>query len=133
MTDNSQHRTLGIPPATPGGSTLPFSPAVIAGDFVFLSGQLALNAQGKAEGDVAAQAQQIFSQMRSLLREASLDLANVVKVNAWITEKEGFAEFNDAFRAAFPSRPPARSTVISDLLVPGALIEIEAIAWRGAA
>ncbi len=131
MSEKQFHKSFGGPTTLPGGATLPFSPAVAAGQFVFLSGQLALNAQGKAEGDVATQSEQIFTQMSQLLEQQGLGLANIVKVNAWLTDKAGFSAFNKSFRRAFPNNPPARSTVISELLVAGALIEIEAIAWSG--
>ncbi|MGI9327584.1 MAG: RidA family protein [Pseudomonadales bacterium] len=132
MSEQKYHKSFGGPTTLPGGASLPFSPAVAAGEFVFLSGQLALNAEGRAEGDVASQSQQIFRQMQQLLEQQALSLANVVKVNAWLTDKAGFSAFNKSFRAAFPNNPPARSTVISELLVAGALIEIEAVAWSGA-
>ncbi len=70
--------------------------------------------------------------MQTLLASDNLGLDNVVKINAWIVNAADFAGFNQAYRNAFPNVPPARSTVISGLLVPGALIEMEAIAWRGA-
>jgi len=112
--------------------SIPLSPAIRAGDLLFVSGQLGLDAGGKlVAGDIAAQTHQCVARIRALLAEAGAGLDRIVKINVWLTDKADFAGFNDVYRGYFPLRPPARSTVVSDLLIPGAKVEIDAIAWLG--
>ncbi len=54
-----------------------------------------------------------------------------MKVSVWLTDKADFPAFNAAYREYFPERPPARSTVVSELLIAGAKVEIDAIAFAG--
>lgn len=123
---------IGKPIVLPNGTTLPFSPATRAGDFLFISGQLGMGDDGKVVAeDIGSQTRQIFQRLRSILELAGGRLDQIVKINVWITDKADFAELNAAYREFFPARPPARSTVVSDLLIPGARIEIDAIAFLG--
>jgi 2-iminobutanoate/2-iminopropanoate deaminase len=123
---------LGISPARPGATALPYTPAVRAGDFVFVSGQLGLDAEGKLVGaDVGSQARKCIERIRALLQEAGSDLSRVIKVTVWLTDGADFAAYNEVYRELMPTPPPARSTVVSALVIPGAKIEIEAIAYVG--
>lgn len=108
------------------------SPAVPAGDLLFLSGQLAFGADGAivAPDDIAVQTRQVLANIASVLKGHGLGLSNVVKTTVWLTDTADFAAFNEAYAASFGSHRPARSTVRSDLMLPGARIEIEAIARR---
>lgn len=120
---------IGKPLVLPNGLTVPLSPAIRADHLVFVSGQLGLDADGVLVGaDIAAQTHQAIARLRSILQQAGADLDRIVKTQVWLTDKSDFAAFNAIYSSYFPSRPPARSTVVSDLLIPGARVEIDAIA-----
>ena len=108
------------------------SPFVDAGSLVFLSGQLAFDAQGAITGDAATQTRRCLERIESVLHEAGLTLPHVVKCTIWLRHESDFAAFNEAYANYFGAHKPARSTVISGLALPDALVEIEAIAHRGA-
>jgi len=121
------HR-IGNPIVTPAGVTLPLSAGIAANGFVFVSGQLPLR-DGKIAGDdVAAQTQVVIDAIEAVLAAAGLTLAHVVKTGIWLTRAEDFAAFNTVYAKRFAEPYPARATVVSALAVPGALIEIDAIA-----
>ncbi|MFS1424922.1 RidA family protein [Shewanella sp. 10N.286.48.B5] len=110
---------------------LPFSPAVAAGGFIFLSGQMAFDQNNQlVDGDITVQTKQVLTNIKNLLAEQGLTLDAVVKNTIWLTHVEDFAAFNQAYAEFFPNNPPARATVRSDLLIPGARIEIEALAIK---
>ncbi|MBU4612253.1 RidA family protein [Achromobacter sp. GG226] len=121
-------------PSTPSSRIVPhFSRTRDAGDLVFVSGQLPFDAnQTVIEGDVAEQTRQCLRNIEASLEATGLTLAHVVKTTVWLARIEDFLPFNAAYGAAFQGATlPARSTVRADLMVPGALVEIEAIAHRG--
>jgi len=110
---------------------LPLSPAIISGEFIFCSGQLGIDKDRRLAGeDVTAQTIQALENLAAVLAEAGASLADVVKVTTFLTRPEDAAAYNAAYQRYFPEAPPARSTVISGLLLPGAVVEIEAIAAK---
>ena len=110
---------------------LPFSPAVAANGFIFLSGQMAFNRENKiVDGDISVQTKQTLDNIKKLLADIGLGMDAIIKNTIWLTNVEDFAAFNQAYAEYFPENPPARATVRSDLLIPGALIEIEALALK---
>ncbi len=116
-----------------GPSQTPFSPAILAGDTLYISGMLGTDpATGKMAGEtITAQAERIFRNFEVVLKKAGMGLPNVVSATVFIMDFKEFAEFNTAFRKWFPKDPPTRATVqVSALAVPGARIEISAIAVR---
>ena len=115
--------------AIPSDSTAPpLSAAIAANGFVFVSGQLALK-DGKIAGhDVSAQTELVIDALEAILAQAGLTIAAVVKVGVWLTRAEDFAAFNDVYAKRFAAPYPARATVICALAIPGALVEIDAIA-----
>lgn len=116
-------------PVSLKGRTFPFCQAVVANGLIFVSGQVALNAQGEMVGDsIEEQSRQVIANIENVLKDAGATLADVIKTTIWITRKEDFAGFNEIYAQHFMATTPARATVCSDLVVPGALIEIEAIA-----
>lgn len=120
---------LGQPPVLANGMRVPLTPAVRVGNLLFLSGQLGLDAQGAVvPGGVTAQTRQCFERIRSVLALAGCGLDSVVKSTVFLTRAEDFAAFNVAYAAEFPGHPPARSTVLSGLLIADACVEIEVIA-----
>lgn len=111
-----------------------FSPYRRAGDLVFVSGQMAFGEGFRLIGDdVATQTRVCLENIERQLKAAGLTARDIVKATVWLTRTEDFAAFDAAYGAFFGDATlPARSTVRADLMVPGALIEIEAIAQAGA-
>lgn len=105
-----------------------------AGETIFVSGQLPFDASRNLVGtEIADQTRQALANLEAVLRDATLDLSDVVKTTVWLRRAEDFAGFNEAYAEVFGDRRPARSAVVSELVVPGALVEIEAIAVRRSA
>jgi 2-iminobutanoate/2-iminopropanoate deaminase len=125
---------IGKPMVLANGATVPLTPAVRAGDFIFVSGQLGLDDKGVLVAeDITAQTRQAIERISAILKQADVSLDAVVKVSVWITDKTDFPAFNNIYREYFQNNPPARSTVVSELLIPGAKVEIDAVAYVGAA
>jgi len=120
---------IGKPPVLPNGATVPLVPATRVGDLIFCSGALGVDAKFKlVEGGVGPQTRQAIANLEAVLAHAGASLSDVAKTTIWLTEMDHFAEFNAAYAQAFGTDVPARSTVTSALAIPGALVEIEAIA-----
>lgn len=120
---------IGRPPVLPNGVTVPLVPAARVGDLIFCSGALGMDANFKLiDGGVGPQTTQAIANLEAVLAQAGATLADVAKTTVWLTDMVHFAEFNAAYAAAFGPHIPARSTVTSALAIPGALVEIEAIA-----
>ncbi|PHS28318.1 MAG: deaminase [Robiginitomaculum sp.] len=119
--------------SVPGGRTLgPYSQAVRAGDYVFLSGIIALNNKtGKfAEAEIEPQTRQVFANLKDVLAAAGLGLDDVVKTTVFLKNPKDFAPMNVIYAEYFKDHKPARSTVPGvDWGRPDLLIEIEAIAY----
>ncbi|HWI62051.1 MAG TPA: Rid family detoxifying hydrolase [Symbiobacteriaceae bacterium] len=110
----------------PGG---PYSPAIIAGGFVFVSGQVPKK-PGTAElvqGDIVAQTRQVLENVKLTLEAAGASMADVVKVTAHLSDLKEFAVFNSVYETYFPEPRPARTTVQS-VLAPGVNVEVDVIA-----
>ena len=108
----------------------PYSQAIKASGFVFVSGQLALQ-PGQKElmgGEIGAQTEQVFSNLRAILEEAGSSLDQLVKTTVFLQSLDDFAGMNEVYAKHVGSTPPARSTVEVAKLPSGALVEIEAIA-----
>jgi 2-iminobutanoate/2-iminopropanoate deaminase len=110
----------------------PYTQAMRAGDFVFISGQIGIDpASGKITGkDAAEQATQALKNIRAILTAAGLGFAEVVKTTIFLKNMDDFARVNDAYSEVFDDDPPARSTVAVAGLPMNALVEIEVIAMR---
>lgn len=108
----------------------PYSPAVRAGGFVFLSGQIGADPD-TAElvgGDVQKQCAQVFENLKLVLTECGLTLADVVKANVYLKNMDDFAKMNETYSSFFPVNPPARTTVEVARLPRDVSIEIELVA-----
>ena len=108
----------------------PYSQAIKAGGFVFVSGQLALQ-PGEKElmgGEIGAQTEQVFANLRAILEEAGSSLENLVKTTVFLQNLDDFQGMNSVYAKHVGDSPPARSTVEVAKLPSGALVEIEAIA-----
>lgn len=109
---------------------LPFSKAVRAGDSVYVSGQVAFDANGNlVEGGIEDQTRQTMRNVEAVLKEAGCTLEDVVKVNVWLDDARDFGRFNTTYAEFFPNDAPARSTVESRLMI-DAKIEIDCIAYK---
>lgn len=108
----------------------PYSHAVKAGGLLFCSGQVALDPEtGSLVGDdAAAQAEQVFANIRAVLSAAGANLSNVVKTTVFLDSMDDYSAVNTVYAAAFGDHRPARSAVAVDRLPVGALVEIEVIA-----
>lgn len=112
-----------------GTSHVPLSPAVRAGDFVYVSGQVPVVDGKIIDGGIAEQTTQVLKNISAALALAGCQMSDVVKTTVWLRRAEDFAEFNAAYAPFFPKDPPARSTAESRLMI-DILVEIEAIAYR---
>lgn len=106
----------------------PYSPAVRAGDWIVLAGQVPLDpATGTlVAGDAAAQAQQVLDNIVAVLTDCGAQLTDVAKTTVFVTDLGDFAAVNEVYAAAFGDHRPARSTVQVAALPVGAKVEIEA-------
>lgn len=116
-------------PVTHKGKKFPLCDAVIANELIFVSGQIAVNADGALVGTtIEEQSRQVIKNVERVLQEAGAALANIVKTTVWVTEKENFPGFNNVYSEFFMATTPARATVRADLMLPGALVEMDAVA-----
>ncbi|HKB53353.1 MAG TPA: RidA family protein [Ramlibacter sp.] len=107
---------------------VPFSKAVRAGGFVFVSGQLAMDASGNiVEGDITAQTRVVLERIAATLQESGCGMGHVVKTTVWLGNLDDFAAFNQEYRKHFTAGLPARSTVEAKLYR-NAKVEIEVTA-----
>ena len=108
----------------------PYSQAIVANGFVFVSGQLALKPGDKelSGGAIEEQTEQVFANLRAILEEAGSGLDKLVKTTVFLQHLADFPGMNDVYASHVGNRPPARSTVEVAKLPSGALVEIEAVA-----
>lgn len=124
-------QALGDDVIGPDGRVIPITPAMQVGNLILLSGQLALR-DGKIIGDtIEEQTHFALDNIESLLKPLGKSLADIAKVTAWLVRAADFSGFNAAYAQRVARPYPARSTVVSQLLIPGALIEIEAVVTAG--
>ena len=108
-----------------------YTDAVVAGDLLFVSGLVGVDGHGALVGgdDVAAQARQVFANMRAVLDEAGCRFEDVVKVTVYLTDVDDRPKINPVRQEVFGDTRPASTLVeVSRLAVPGAKVEIEAVA-----
>lgn len=111
----------------------PYSQAIEVNGFVYASGQLPIDPATGAfpEGGVQEQTRQSLLNVKSILEEAGLTLANVVKTTVYLADMWDFAAMNEIYSQFFSQPFPARSAVAVKALPKGALVEVEVIAARG--
>ncbi|MFC3075916.1 RidA family protein [Shinella pollutisoli] len=113
-----------------GTSHVPLTPAVRAGDFIFVSGQVPVGADGElVGGTIERQTRQVLDNIRAVLALAGAELADVVKTTVWIDDARDFPAFNKVYGSYFPRNPPARTTAEGRLMA-DIKVEIEAVAYR---
>lgn len=91
----------------------PYSQAIIAGHFVFVSGQVAINpADGELVMDtIKSETKQVMENIRSILVEAGIDFSNIVKTSIFLKDMQDFAQVNEVYGSYFSEQFPARETI----------------------
>ena len=128
----SGDRRRVIRPERAPNTGLPFSPGILVGNTLYVSGHLGrdpLTSQ-LVRGGIEAETRQALANVREVLRSGGMDFRNVASVTAYIASFEDFAKFNAVYRESFPTDPPARATVQVAALNDGARIELQMIAVR---
>ena len=118
----------GIERLSPPGSPAPrgpYSPAVRAGDFIFVSGQVP-----PEPGDIAHETRQVLNNIKIILEGCGASLADVVKCSVFLGDGQDFAAMNQVYAEFFGDAKPARSTVVTGFMIPNIRVEIDAIAYR---
>ena len=117
-------------PLVIGGRTLSLSRAIRAGDTVYLTGQIPMQVgQPMTTGSIQDQTRAVLDDITATLALAGCTRADVVKAMVWLRDRADFPGFNAVYAEYFPIDPPARSAVVSDLLV-DVRVEVEVVAWR---
>ena len=117
-------------PLVINGQRLSLSRAVRAGDFVFLTGQVPMQSDAvMTHGSIEDQTRAVLEDITKTLALAGCDRNDVVKSMVWLTNQDDFPGFNSVYSEYFPENPPARSAIVSDLLV-DAKVEIEVVAFK---
>lgn len=111
----------------------PYSQAINCGDFLFVSGQLPIDPEyGEMIKDsFAKQAEQSMKNIVAILEECDMTVDNLIKTNIYLTDIDRFGEVNEVYGSFFKDYFPARACVQVSKLPKGALVEIEAIAFKG--
>lgn len=111
----------------------PYSQAVVAGDLVFCSGQIAIDPATGAlvEGDVVAQTDRVLRNLRAVLEAAGSSLSQVVKTTVFLADMDDYPAMNETYAGYFGDHRPARAAVEAAELPKGVAVEIEAIARVG--
>jgi len=126
MSEKRVVRTEAAPAPFQGA---PYSQAIAAGGFVFVSGQLGLKPGDSAiTGGIAEQTEQVFANLRAILEEAGTGLDRLVKTTVFLQRLDDFQAMNEVYAKHVGQHPPARATVEVAKLPSGALVEIEAVA-----
>jgi 2-iminobutanoate/2-iminopropanoate deaminase len=126
VSDKRVVRTEAAPAPFQGA---PYSQAIAASGFVFVSGQLGLRpGDTEISGGIAEQTEQVFANLRAILAEAGTGLDRLVKTTVYLQRLDDFQPMNEVYARHVGEHPPARATVEVARLPSGALVEIEAIA-----
>ena len=110
----------------------PYSSAVRAGDFLFVSGLGPVDAatgQMQSEASVQEQTRLVLQHMQTILRGCGGDLQDVVKCSVFLSDVKDFAAMNEVYAEVFGATKPARTTVGSGMVAPGMKVEIDCIAY----
>lgn len=114
----------------PSQGGYPFSNAIHAGDFVYVSGQIAFEANGAVStGPIEQQTKLVLDQLAAILKEAGCTLADVVKCGCSLQDARDFAGFNKVYTTYFPRNPPTRTTLVVQHVL-DARVEIDCIAYK---
>jgi len=119
-----------VHPGDPPPGPRVFSPAIVAGELVFTSGQIGIDPKTSqmVEGGFEAQAEQVLRNLAAVLEAAGSDISQVLKTTVFLADMDDYNKMNEIYRRHFKEDPPARSTIQVARLPRDARIEIEAIA-----
>ena len=121
---------LGAPPVASDRQARPFSPAVRAGDFIYVSGQVPADANGEiVTGGIEAQTRQVMENLTAVLALAGATFDDVCKSTVWLQDARDFGAFNRIYMSYFKNGKPARSTTEARLMV-DAKVEIDMVAYK---
>lgn len=121
---------LGAPPLASDRQARPFSPAVRAGDFIYVSGQVPADANGEiVVGGIEAQTRQVMENLTAVLALAGATFDDVCKSTVWLQDARDFGAFNRIYMSYFKNGKPARSTTEARLMV-DAKVEIDMVAYK---
>lgn len=120
------------PPGVPAPRG-PYAPAIRAGDFLFLSGQVAVNSatQQLELSDIIGETTLILNNIKSLLAAAGATPADVVKCSVFLADGTDFAAMNQVYAEFFGDAKPTRTTIVCAFVMPGIKVEIDCIAYLG--
>jgi 2-iminobutanoate/2-iminopropanoate deaminase len=121
-----------IRPEKAPNTGLPFSPGILVGNTLYISGHLGRDPVSSrlVSGGIEAETRQVLANTREVLRAAGMDFKDVTSVTAYITSFDDFAKFNAVYSESFPANPPARATVQVAALNAGARVELQMIAVK---
>jgi 2-iminobutanoate/2-iminopropanoate deaminase len=119
------------PPGVPAPRG-PYSPAVRAGDFIFVSGQVPIDpaTQKVVSGDIRHETRQVLTNIQNILKGCGATLDDVVKCGVYLLDGADFAPMNEVYAEFFGESKPARATVVTGFAIPGIKVEIDAIAYK---
>ena len=119
--------SVAAAPVAPG---TPYSPALLAGNLLFVSGQLPLDAAGNMPADIAGQTSLCMENIKALVEKAGFTMADVVKTTVYMTDFSKFADMNAVYSTFFSDIKPARCACEVSALAKGAAVEIDCIAVK---
>ena len=118
--------------AGPSVAGLPYSPAILTGNTLYLAGTIGEDAANKiVPGGIEAETSQALANATAVLKAAGMSFRDVTSVTVYITSFDDFPKFNKIYQQAFPTDPPARATVQVAALIGGAKVELQMIAVKG--
>jgi 2-iminobutanoate/2-iminopropanoate deaminase len=123
----AQRKIIVPPGAKPGGN---YSPGVLSGDTLFISGQGGEDAAGKIPADFDAEVKQCLDNIDAVLKTAGMSEANVVSVQVYLTDRSKFQQMNAVYTTYFKDPRPTRTTVVVAGLVGPGNIEITVTAKK---
>lgn len=112
-----------------GGQHLPFSRAVKADGWLYVSGQVPMVKGEVVTGNITVQSRQAIQNLMSILKEAGYGAEHVVRCGVWLEDARDFTAFNAVFREFFGEHPPARACVVSSMVV-DCKVEIDCVAYK---
>jgi reactive intermediate/imine deaminase len=112
-----------------GGQHLPFSRAVEADGWLYVSGQVPMVNGEVISGNITAQARQAIQNLLAILNEAGYERKHIVRCGVWLEDPRDFSAFNAVFRDFFGEHPPARACVVSSMVV-DCKVEIDCVAYK---
>ncbi len=121
-----------IDPGWSWDDRLSLSQAVKVGDWLYISGQIALDPGGNVvgKGDMRAQSQRVFENIAAILQQAGGTVDNLVRITAYLTDMSRYREYNEVRTKFLGARPPASTTVqVSGLAFDGLVVEVDAVAY----